>query len=203
MIKKREGIWHVFRMALHSSGIGVWRHDNSPYGLVVMSPSANLPRCVMPFWTHAHVFSLYDQQPSTCSRCQHCERNGTICWQNVCPRAAAHVLQLAHLRNKIFRYSDVIMDEIAYQVTSFTIVYSTVYSGAYQRKHQSSASLALVRGIHRWPVKSPHKWSVTRQMFDNDDDESMFIVKVVQKSNRNNQQCKDMIHHKKLSSGKA
>ena len=47
-------------MALHNSGIGVWRHDNSPYGLVVMSPSANLPRCVMPFWTHAHAFSLYD-----------------------------------------------------------------------------------------------------------------------------------------------
>ena len=47
-------------MALHNSGIGVWRHDNSSYGLVVMSPSANLPRCVMPFWTHAHAFSLYE-----------------------------------------------------------------------------------------------------------------------------------------------
>ena len=46
-------------MALHNSGIGVWRHENSSYGLVVMSPSANLPRCVMPFWTHAHAFSLY------------------------------------------------------------------------------------------------------------------------------------------------
>ena len=46
-------------MALHNSGIGVWRHDNSPYGLVVMSPSANLPRCVMPIWTHALAFSLY------------------------------------------------------------------------------------------------------------------------------------------------
>ena len=31
MIQKREGIWHVFRMALHNSGIGVWRHDNSPW----------------------------------------------------------------------------------------------------------------------------------------------------------------------------
>ena len=48
-------------MALHNSGIGAWRHDNSPYGLVVMSPSANLPRCVMPFWTHAHAFSLYER----------------------------------------------------------------------------------------------------------------------------------------------
>ena len=37
------------------------------------------------------------------------------------------------------------------------------------RKHQSSASLALVRGIHRWPVNSPHKWPVTRKMFPFDD----------------------------------
>ena len=40
------------------------------------------------------------------------------------------------------------------QITSLTIVYSTVYSGADQRKHQSFASLAFVRGIHRWPVNS-------------------------------------------------
>ena len=44
-------------------------------------------------------------------------------------------------------------------------VYSTVYWGADQRKHQSSASLAFVRGIHRWPVNSPHKGPVTRVMF--------------------------------------
>ena len=46
-------------------------------------------------------------------------------------------------------YSDVIMAAAAYQITSLTIVYSTVYSGADQRKHQSSASLAFVQGIHR------------------------------------------------------
>ena len=39
------------------------------------------------------------------------------------------------------------------------------YSGADQRKPQSSASLAFVWGIHRWPVNSPHKWPVTRKMF--------------------------------------
>ena len=49
------------------------------------------------------------------------------------------------------------------------IVYSTVYSGADHRKHQSSASLAFVRRIHRWPVNSPHKWPVTRKMFPFDD----------------------------------
>ena len=51
-------------------------------------------------------------------------------------------------------YNDVIMSAMASQITSLTIVYSTVYAGADQRKHQSSASLAFVRGIHRWPVNS-------------------------------------------------
>ena len=36
------------------------------------------------------------------------------------------------------------MGTVAFQITSLTIVYSTVYSGADQRKHQSSASLAFV-----------------------------------------------------------
>ena len=67
------------------------------------------------------------------------------------------------------RYSDVIMIAMASQITSLTIVYSTVYSGADQRKHQSSASLAFVRGIHRRPVNSPHKWPVTSKMFPFDD----------------------------------
>ena len=65
----------------------------------------------------------------------------------------------------IYHYSDVIMDAIASQITSLTIVYSIDYSDVDQRKHQSSASLAFVRGIHRRPVNSPHKWPVTRKMF--------------------------------------
>ena len=47
-------------------------------------------------------------------------------------------------------YCDIIMGVIAPQITSLTIVYSTVYSGTNGRKHQSSATLAFVRGIHRW-----------------------------------------------------
>ena len=47
--------------------------------------------------------------------------------------------------------------------------YSIVYSDADQRKHQSSASLAFVRGIHRGPMNSPQKWPVTRKMFPFDD----------------------------------
>ena len=69
----------------------------------------------------------------------------------------------------VSHYTDAIMGAIASQITSFTIVYSTVYSDADQRKHQSSASLAFVQGIHRGPVNSPHKWLVTRKMFPYDD----------------------------------
>ena len=66
-------------------------------------------------------------------------------------------------------YNDVTMDAIASQITSRMIVYSAVYSDADQRKHRSSASPAFVRGIHRWPVNSPHKWPVTRKKFAFDD----------------------------------
>ena len=61
------------------------------------------------------------------------------------------------------------MGTIASQITSLTVVYSTVYSDVDQRKHQSSASLAFVWGIHREPVNSPHKWPVMRKMFPFDD----------------------------------
>ena len=66
-------------------------------------------------------------------------------------------------------YNDVIMVAIASKITSLNIVYSTVYSGADQRKHQSSAPLAFVRGINRRPVNSPHRWPVMRKMFPLDD----------------------------------
>ena len=66
-------------------------------------------------------------------------------------------------------YDDVIMGIIASQITSLTIVNSTVYSGADQSKHQNSASLAFVWGIHRGPLNFPHKWPATRKMFPFDD----------------------------------
>ena len=66
-------------------------------------------------------------------------------------------------------YCDVIMCAMMSQITSLTTVCSIVHSGADQRKHQSSSSLALGRGIHRWPVNSPHKWPVTRKMIRFDD----------------------------------
>ena len=74
-----------------------------------------------------------------------------------------HGLYLIRFRGMIFiedqsnymlplHYSDVITSAMASQVTSLTIVYSTVYSDTDERKHQSSVSLAFVRGSHRWPL---------------------------------------------------
>ena len=66
-------------------------------------------------------------------------------------------------------FNAVIMGTVASQDIGVSIVYPTVCSGAHQRKHQSSASLAFVRGIHQWPTNSPHKGIVTREMFPFDD----------------------------------
>ena len=56
------------------------------------------------------------------------------------------------------------MSAMASQITGVSIVCSIVCSGADQRKHQISVSLAFVRGIHRWPMDCPHKGPITRRM---------------------------------------
>ena len=61
------------------------------------------------------------------------------------------------------------MSTLASQITGFSIVYSTAGSGAHQRIHKSSVSMAFVWGIYRWPVNSLHKRPVTRKMFSFDD----------------------------------
>ena len=69
----------------------------------------------------------------------------------------------------MFHHSDVRMSLMVSQITGVPIVCSTVCSGANQRRHQSSVSLAFVRGIHRRPVNSPHKGLVMRNVFPFDD----------------------------------
>ena len=78
-----------------------------------------------------------------------------------CPIAMGHWLQHQGSNTRGCHNDVVTMSLMVSEITSLTIVYSTVYSGADQRKHQSSASLAFVRGIHRGPV--------TRKMFPFDD----------------------------------
>ena len=76
-------------------------------------------------------------------------------------------------RQPCSHWSHVIMGWMTSEITSITFfystVYSTVYSGAFKRKHQRSASLAFVGGIHRWPVNTPYKCPVPQKMFPFDD----------------------------------
>ena len=79
-----------------------------------------------------------------------------------------------HLSTYFLHYTDGIMGAIASQITCVTIVCSTACSGPEQiffswRKYQSSTSVAFVRGIHRWPVDSPHKGPVKRKTLPFDD----------------------------------
>ena len=86
------------------------------------------------------------------------------------PLLLDQIHRLIIIRNYIdYNYSDVTMGVMAPHIPSLMSVYSMVHSEADQTKHQSSASLAFVRGIYRGPVNSPHKGPVTRKMFPFDD----------------------------------
>ena len=98
------------------------------------------------------------------------------CWPPIIVRPT--ILVLSHVVKSlqiIWRlatprhHNDVIMSVTASQITSVSIVCSTVGSGTDQRKYKSSASLAFAQGIHRWPVNSLHKGPVTQKMFTFDD----------------------------------
>ena len=104
-------------------------------------------------WANSHWHYAYGQHAITDSGQTH---TGTMPTDSMDGQTHTH-------------YSDVIMSTVASQITSLMIVYSIVYSGGDQRKHQSSASLDFVQGICRWPVNSPHKRPVTRKMFPSND----------------------------------
>ena len=55
------------------------------------------------------------------------------------------------------------MGPMASHITSLMIVYSAVYSGKDQRKHQSSVSLAFVLGIHLWPAEFPAQMAINAE----------------------------------------
>ena len=88
-----------------------------------------------------------------------------------------HCVNWLYLVNSLYKtegnvcdhYCDVIMSAMASLITSLTILYSAIYSGADKRKHQSSASLVFVWGIPRWLGNSAHKGPVTWKIFPFDD----------------------------------
>ena len=80
-------------------------------------------------------------------RCIYDQAGFANIFNNFCTNIDLKVIKTRYKRNK--HYCDVIMGAMASQITSLTVVYSTVDSGPDQRKHQSSASLDFVRGLQR------------------------------------------------------
>ena len=69
-------------------------------------------------------------------------------------------------KSTLFQYlhqNDVIMSAVASQITSVSTVCSSVGSGADQRKHRSSTTLAFVRWIRRWSEVPAQKASNTEK----------------------------------------
>ena len=102
--------------------------------------------------------------------CRDHSRYGSSQWEvmlhyNVVQHWLSPYKEWSLLYMRLAQTNRVSMCTMASQINSLTSVYLTVYSGADQRKHESSASLAFVRGVQRWPMNSSHKWPVTRKMF--------------------------------------
>ena len=136
-------------LKLHLTGLCQW---NSPVTEGFPSQRASNAENVSIWWYH-HVMILHHASDTV-------DSIYNIQWKSGNREVLFEMINEVH-----FHYNDGIMNAMASQITSLTIVYSSVYSGADPRKHQSSASLAFVRGIHRWPVNSPHKGPVTRNIF--------------------------------------
>ena len=111
-----------------------------------------------------HIISVTIQHPRYAD-CMCLFRYGRI---QTCMRSIFHKI-CTPFSWTLLHYNDVVMSAMAPQIACVSIVCSTVGSGADQRNHPSSASLSFVRGIHRWPVNSPHKRPVTRKVFPFDD----------------------------------
>ena len=120
-------------------------------------------------WTEFKVPSLAQIQVYDCSSANVSTLNTVGNWNAwiIQEQIMKHSIFASNKHNKTvcIDYNDVMMSSMASQITSLTIVYSTVYSRSNQRKYQNSASLVFVWGNHRSPVNSPHKGPVTRKMF--------------------------------------
>ena len=124
--------------------------------------------CTQKFWNSETLIYIEVRDNSSCKTVP------SNVWQEPFPKSRLCVTlpkrrawPTLHWRNN---------NAMASQIISLTIVYSTIYSGADQGRYHSSASLAFVRVIHRWPVNSSHKWPVTWKMFPFDDFNMMMNI---------------------------
>ena len=79
------------------------------------------------------------------------------------------VTQTKHWPLKWYHYNDVIMSTMTSQITSFAIVYSTVYLMRISKKTSTPRVTGLCEGNSPLTGGFRHKGSVTRKMFPFDD----------------------------------
>ena len=122
-------------------------HRNHSLGVVLL----NTKKKSMKFWLHSIFISLNKFMLIALQW----RRIGGLAFQNA--------------GKSCFHYIDVIMTTMASQITSLTVVYSTVYSDADKKKTPKPLVTGLCAGNSPGPVNSPHKGPVTRKMFQFDD----------------------------------
>ena len=137
----------------------VCNHIHSKLWDEITNPFSNFNGCGLGIYKWFHSTLGWNDLSMMGSKLIHISKSGP--WWRKWSSVTCFIIDSHH--------TDVKMSAMGSQITSLPIVYSIVYCGADQRKHQSSASLAFVRGIHRWPVNSPHKRLVTRIMLPFDD----------------------------------
>ena len=148
----------VDKVLLKGCWQSVWLGGSHRKRITVCSCNGLTPRSNKPvaLWTILDICNTFINPSYTneCGRvhkfCSNCVIKGTLRlehfeWITTCFPAVCW----STFVQSALHYADVIIIEMASQITSPTVVYSTVYSDADQRKHQSSASLAFVWGIHR------------------------------------------------------
>ena len=101
---------------------------------------------------HSHAWCLLTMYASLNEMFDCCNSNRSTQGQHIYVREKKNNALLSINWVWLRPLNDVIISEMASQITGVSIVYLTVSSGADRGKHQSSTSLAFVLGIHRLPV---------------------------------------------------
>ena len=113
-------------------------------------------------WRHTSVLTSHiTDNPTVCSavwltskKISKLRSTSPLCGETTDDRSIMREAFLCHdaMRDPSSNYTDDNMSVMTSQIAGVSMVCSTVCSGTNQRKHQSSVSLAFVRGIHRWQV---------------------------------------------------
>ena len=138
-------------MDVHYFGNWFYHVKNNSIVPHMIHPDVNLSQGKHIIWLIRFVYKMW------CHLLMICDRFTQILLQSAM-YASLPPLKLLILQ---WRYNE--RDGV--QITDVSIVFSTVCPGADQRKHQSSTSLAFVRGNHQWLVDSPHKGPITWKIF--------------------------------------